>query len=249
VGSGRKWWEGSLALSRWLLETSSQDQPRFSFVGCSVVELGAGCSGLPGIVLARDCGATHVLLTDKLPRLVSSLARNICLCGLNDAECTRDVSSLVDAGSCEISAQCFDWAAGPTSSGPFVVDDASVDVIVGAELIWAGVNPVPLAATMKRLLRPSAKKAFDGECPVESLEKQGGGVAFIIMPKGGRGVESQLLAAAAMEGLSCETVVLPWELGEEDGSASCGDVTFEGKRQSQSQNDDWHLHIFQVPKT
>ena len=48
LGSGGKRWPGSVVLAQWLLA-----QPEQLLRGKAVVELGCGCSAVPGIIVAR----------------------------------------------------------------------------------------------------------------------------------------------------------------------------------------------------
>jgi hypothetical protein len=219
--------------------------------GKVVIELGAGCSGLPGLVAARDCGASHVVLTDKLPKLLKSLVQNAHLCGLRvtgddsgdeggsggsgKGGGVRAAASVQSETPCEVSVQHLDWAAATSivdESGASL--DGKVDVILGSEVIWKGVDPKPLFATVTRLLKKPHVDSATGK-------KVEGGVALVLMPRGGRGAETQLLDEASTVGLSRETLTLPTSMGEEIGEM--GHPTEECP--SLSLNDDnWHLHMF-----
>jgi hypothetical protein len=60
------------------------------------------------------------------------------------------------------------------------------------QVIWLGVDPAPLVATIRRLLRPKT------------------GRALLLLPVGGRGAEACLLAEAQQQGLAkLATLVLP----------------------------------------
>mmetsp|Transcript_53801 Transcript_53801/g.106727 ORF Transcript_53801/g.106727 Transcript_53801/m.106727 type:complete len:355 (+) Transcript_53801:179-1243(+) len=231
IGSGQKCWEGSLALGRWLRAKATcqpgANEPEIQLNGKVVLEIGAGCAGVPGLVAARDCGACHVLLTDVQPRLLQSLARNAHLCGLRVTDNAMDTAGggfHSSDSSCRVSVQRLDWAE--TSDSNSVALNNNVDVILGAELIWRGDDPRPLVATIKRLLRPPSRDAL-------------GGVALILMPVGGRGAEASLLGEAFAAGLSRETLALPWAICNQ--SNVCEDGPTGG---NSGLNDNWHLHIF-----
>ena len=222
--------QGSLALGRWLLKQSAVDEDLFHGKMC--LEIGAGSTGVPGLVVARYCGANRVVISDTLPRLLKSLERNIALSRLDQGK---------GADGCDVSVQRLDWddAAASPEDLPKGLALGSVDVIIGAEVIWAGCDPVPLVQTIRDLLRPTQKT--EEKAAGDGKFSSRGGVAFILMPKGGRGGEAPLLEAAATVGLAVETLVLPWALGDE---APCEATTQLAEGSSE---ECWHLHVFRPP--
>ena len=72
--SGLMLWDAATIFARWMHRYAAQ-----VFAGRSVLELGAGSTGLPGLT-AHMLGARHVVLTDHLPELVQSLDANIRRC-------------------------------------------------------------------------------------------------------------------------------------------------------------------------
>ena len=75
--SGLMLWDGATIIARWMHRYAAQ-----VFVGRSVLELGAGATGLPGLT-AHLLGARKVVLSDHLPELVQSLDTNIRRCQEN----------------------------------------------------------------------------------------------------------------------------------------------------------------------
>ncbi|KAL1354460.1 hypothetical protein AAHE18_05G043700 [Arachis hypogaea] len=69
-------WDSALILSQWMMNTAqSRSQPEFDLTGKTVIELGAGAAGLPGLTAAM-LGASRVVLTDIEP-LILGLSRNV----------------------------------------------------------------------------------------------------------------------------------------------------------------------------
>ena len=181
VRSGGARWGGSVALARHLSASPGL------VAGKSVLELGAGSTGVPGLV-ASCCGARQVVLTDSLPKLVETLGRNV---SLNRVLVQR-------SGVKDISTECLDWTEiSARGVGENALPSGAFDVVLGSELIWAGVDPRPLVQAIGTLLCEQ-------------------GVALILMPIGGRGAEALFIASVRENGLALETTRLPWFQGEED---------------------------------
>ena len=108
----------------------------------------------------------------------------------------------------------------------------AADVILAAEPIWAGCDPLPLVQTIRRcLLAGQRAREENGErrqgaliCSDDEANDSGnsngdsdgdgngncgGGVCFIVMPRGGRGAEDALLAAGRAIGLHWASTPLP----------------------------------------
>ena len=88
--------------------------------GASVLELGAGASGFPGMVAALSGGPrTRVVLTDKHPELVSDLERGLRENGLI-SQCTASV---------------YEWGA--EASGALCEESRPFDVILGSDCLYS----------------------------------------------------------------------------------------------------------------
>jgi hypothetical protein len=109
----------------------------------------------------------------------------------------------------------------------------TADIVLGAELLWAGCDPAPLVATIARCLRPRTRSGGAGVCHGEgngcgggnSAEEGGssggGGVCYLVMPRGCRGTEAALLACGRAAGLAWVLEPLPFlgaGKGEEEGA-------------------------------
>ncbi|PRQ18611.1 putative lysine methyltransferase, S-adenosyl-L-methionine-dependent methyltransferase [Rosa chinensis] len=78
-------WASALVLSNWM---TNQSRTNFSFLGKTVLELGAG-AGLPGLTAAR-LGASQVVLTDIKP-LLPGLLKNVEANGLGEQVKVREL--------------------------------------------------------------------------------------------------------------------------------------------------------------
>ena len=100
-GTGFNVWDGAVLLARYLQHAASC----VAVQGRRVLELGAGCGGVPGITAAA-LGARHVTLTDLphvLPRLRSNVERN--------REAIRWASTSGDCGATTtIECRACDWS-------------------------------------------------------------------------------------------------------------------------------------------
>lgn len=104
-------WPCAAALCRWLYEN------REEVSGANILELGGG-TGACGLYAAA-CGASHVLLTDSIPRLVKLMERN----------CERNVlaGNLPDLSKTMISFEKLVWNETPLPEGPF-------DLVIGSDV-------------------------------------------------------------------------------------------------------------------
>ena len=244
LGSGGKCWDGSLALARWIARRAAASESPVA--GKRVLELGAGCSGLPGIVACRDGGAASVVLSEGPEVLVEMLRRNAAINIGGERAANADISARqlvwtrtkvatggggvrpVEEGGAAYEAPSTSSISTSTSdeggkgnrsvgrrdSEVETTEATSVaaDVILAAEPIWAGCDPVPLVETIQRCLLLGGST----------------GVCFIVMPRGGRGVEERLVREAQAIGLLWSSSPLPvltgpWALeqnGVEESSPS-----------------------------
>jgi predicted nicotinamide N-methyase len=147
----------------------------------SVLELGCGLA-LPSLV-ARRCGASHVVATDRHPLFPLFLRENAARHGIRD-----------------VVARLFDWRKDvPESLGRF-------DLVVGSDLLYEPWQPGFLAATLPRLLSPggTALIADPGRRHVDAfvrlVEGAGGTAELVAMTPvrhGGRTVDVLLLRVQA----------------------------------------------------
>eukprot|EP00633_Aureoumbra_lagunensis_P007770 CAMPEP_0197306566 /NCGR_PEP_ID=MMETSP0891-20130614/3539_1 /TAXON_ID=44058 ORGANISM="Aureoumbra lagunensis, Strain CCMP1510" /NCGR_SAMPLE_ID=MMETSP0891 /ASSEMBLY_ACC=CAM_ASM_000534 /LENGTH=244 /DNA_ID=CAMNT_0042788969 /DNA_START=180 /DNA_END=917 /DNA_ORIENTATION=- len=139
---GHDVWPASVALATWV----EQNSHRFNS-NASVLELGAGVSGLPGLTVASLCNA-RVTLTD--------------LDGTDDNEPTTIVSTLkrnILANKLEllVQARALDWC--DRKDG----DDTEVfDFILAADVIYDFSILESLCFTIRERLRPPSKNDAGG---------------------------------------------------------------------------------------
>ena len=210
LGSGGKRWEGSVVLAQWLLA-----QPDEFLRGKTVVELGAGCTGIPGIAAALTCRPSSVHLTEHEPRLIRSLEENVRLNRHKaEADCVSEGGgegggggegesgdvhcAFVEVGQLDWDALAEDVSGSAGAGGGIDGDggraqggDAfktphTFDLVIGAELIWAGCDPTGLCTTCQHLLAPD-------------------GTAIVLLPKGARGSEAAFFDGMAAQGLEVST--------------------------------------------
>ena len=132
--TGLQLWAASIVLSRWLVELA----PRLR--GRGVVELGAGC-GLCGIVAARLCGASPVLMSDLADETMANMAHNLSLNGLAPPAA---------------STLTLDWRDKASFPPP-------QPVVIGADLVYCREAVAPLASAIDALVAPGG--AFLYVCP------------------------------------------------------------------------------------
>lgn len=245
-GSGGKCWDGSLALARWIAYRAAAGESPVA--GKRVLELGAGCSGLPGIVACRDGDAASVVVTEAPIELAAMLRRSVALNVVGHPTSARisvrrlvwrapgsgrenesvgsgagvdntKGRSVVETSSATINDTRYDGLqsvkAWKSSVAEIDLPSIPADVILAAEPIWAGCDPMPLVHTIKRCLLHGRGEHFQVHRPSEHMEQgnnfsEGGyGVCFIVMPEGGRGAEDELKAAGTEVGLRWSVTPLP----------------------------------------
>lgn len=191
MGSGRGVWDGSIIFGSWLCAKFNNGCiPHISSERrLKVLELGAGCSGVPGLCISHVYQNSLVVLSDAQSTLIGGLEQNIRL---------NDLRSASDDSDC-VSAQILNWndheqadfgVKWNVSNSRNESELGKADVIIGAELLWAGCDPVPLLMTISKCLDSHH------------------GIAYILMPKGGRGVEVSFLDTSTKLGFKVETVEL-----------------------------------------
>jgi hypothetical protein len=188
MGSGRGVWDGSIIFGSWLcrnMVSGENGRSMFPFEeSVRVVELGSGCSGVPGICVAKMYPNASVVLSDAQSTLIQGLRQNI---RLNDCD-DRVSAQIINWNEHESPDFGVKWS---DSSTPVIGDEiAKADILIGAELLWAGCDPHPLLLTISKLLNHD------------------GGTAYVLMPKGGRGIEASFFEALSSLNFHCETVIL-----------------------------------------
>lgn len=188
MGSGRGVWDGSIIFGSWLCSNFENDKKQLfpNHDNMKVIELGAGCSGVPGICIAHAYPNASVVLTDAQTVLIRGLEQNI---KLNQSSINNLSAQLVDWNHHDQSNFKIELWNNNTSNNTNTLD-VRADVIIGAELLWAGCDPIPLIKTINKLLNPQ------------------NGVAYILMPQGGRGIEILFLETCKLLGFHVETVIL-----------------------------------------
>jgi hypothetical protein len=205
--SGGVCWEGSHILALWLLSHF----PETAFRGKVVLELGAGCTGLPGLALASIRHPQHVYLTESKTRLVETLRRNV------------ELNFIIES---TITVTKLDWDdSNDDESAEAHKNRGSIDVILGAELLWAGFDPCPLVRLIHRTLEPTS------------------GVAYVLMPSGGRGAEGAFVQAVADACLELETVVLCAGWDRVDGSTKFSLSASSGQSDLTGDCSLYHIHV------
>lgn len=125
-----------------------------------VLELGAGCSGLPAVASALSGRAVSVIASDSRSSLLTSLQRNFQLNSL-------EVSSAADLSIGELVGLEIGHLLTLFLEGNFVIPldwdrpetyshlSGSIDLVLGAELLWAGCDPQPLVSCISGILSPT----------------------------------------------------------------------------------------------
>ncbi|KAF5825992.1 putative methyltransferase-domain-containing protein [Dunaliella salina] len=118
IGVGAVVWEGELLMGQYLCSV-----PRHRFLGCRVVELGAG-PGLLGLLLAK-WGARQVVITDK-GSVLPLIRKNVELNGLGDKGQLR---GQVEVAELEWGKQGYETALGSIAQDP-------VDWVLAADCLY-----------------------------------------------------------------------------------------------------------------
>lgn len=132
--TGLQLWAASIVLSRWLVELA----PRLR--GRGVVELGAGC-GLCGIVAAKLCGASPVIMSDLADETMANMRHNL------------ELNGLAAPGTVTMNLDWRDRASYPPAQ----------PLVIGADLVYAREAVTPLTAAIDALVAPGG--AFLYVCP------------------------------------------------------------------------------------
>jgi len=159
-GTGFNVWDGAILLARYLQHAAS------CVVGRRVLELGAGCGGVPGITAAA-LGARHVTLTDLphvLPRLRSNVERNREAIRLAKASGGVATITTIECRACDWSQPLpREWLVPSPAKAEIGVSDSNseedgtasssspFDVILVADCVWMEHLVAPLLAVLKRL--------------------------------------------------------------------------------------------------
>uniref|UniRef100_A0A7S2UVU6 Calmodulin-lysine N-methyltransferase n=1 Tax=Fibrocapsa japonica TaxID=94617 RepID=A0A7S2UVU6_9STRA len=174
--SGGKIWEASTLLAEWIIS----DGPTL-FANRSVLELGAGVSGLPG--LSASIFAESVSLTDGQDSMVEYLSLNLDL----NKEILRQTRCLVEGITSELTVNCFNLNWDHVTSQQQEKYAKHFDIIIASEIIYDAVNTDSMASAFDTLLKED-------------------GTAFIILPARSRSThnESEFLTQLAVLGFSMQ---------------------------------------------
>jgi predicted nicotinamide N-methyase len=126
LGTGLTIWDGSVLLAKYLEHIKEQISNK------NVLEVGSG-AGLVGIS-AYLLGAASVTLSD-LPYTMENLQYNI-----------NQNTHYWEGNSTSITTRCIDWMNSLTYP-----NDQSIDVIVGADVIWLEELVIPLVNTLNAI--------------------------------------------------------------------------------------------------
>ena len=140
-------WPSEEVLTAYCLEN------KHLFIDKSVLELGAGMTGLAGLVVGQACGAKHVLITDGNDNSVENL--EIIVEENKNLNLIQNVSSKVSPDKFEFPAQklilnfqCIKWANGANDLSE------QYDVIISADCLFFDEGRPQLLECLKKALKP-----------------------------------------------------------------------------------------------
>jgi len=140
-------WPSEEVLTAYCLEN------KHLFIDKSVLELGAGMTGLAGLVVGQACGAKHVLITDGNDNSVENL--EIIVEENKNLNLIQNVSSKVIQVKIEFLAQkiilnfqCIKWANGANDLSE------QYDVIISADCLFFDEGRPQLLECLKKALKP-----------------------------------------------------------------------------------------------
>lgn len=131
--TGHRTWEAGLHLGSYL----SSPNCSIPIANKSILELGAG-TGYLSILCAKYLGASHVTATDGADIVVSDMATNFYLNGLQDASQINAME--LKWGYPLIGGEQREWNSG-----------RKIDVVLGADVTYDGTNNPALVATLGEL--------------------------------------------------------------------------------------------------
>ena len=142
---GFKLYPGALVFLRWLEALPSSRRAEL-FRDRTIVELGAGVTGIPSIALGIACGAAAVLTTD-LPDRCALLRANVAKayddCGVKPC--------------CTAAVQALPWGEVALPQLPAAFRDGA-DVLVGADIIYHEFLYEPLLTTMRSFAEAAVQR-------------------------------------------------------------------------------------------
>lgn len=137
--SGQYVWPASKGLAEYLLDNRENESISHA---ARIVELGSGC-GIGGIIAAKALsGCNELILTDYDPGALSLIDDNI---GLNHVE-----------GKCKTSF--LEWGQLDSTEGQPLI--GTIDLVIGADLIYSKDVVLPLFQTIKACLHPASTAFF-----------------------------------------------------------------------------------------
>jgi len=122
-------WPSEEVLTAYCLEN------KHLFIDKSVLELGAGMTGLAGLVVGQACGAKHVLITDGNDNSVENLEIIV--------EENKNLNLIQN-----VSSKCIKWANGANDLSE------QYDVIISADCLFFDEGRPQLLECLKKALKP-----------------------------------------------------------------------------------------------
>lgn len=166
LGTGTRCWTAAVLFGRWI---ATEEVGKRWFQGRNVLEIGAGCNGLPG--LCASLHAASVILSDCVPELVDILQQNVAANQSHLASSAMVCGSrtdLNDVKPCTIAAKIIDWSQCSDCNIVNVSDSDSqhqqqhgaFDVVIGADIIYGAMDPSELVSAVSALLNPGKLSCF-----------------------------------------------------------------------------------------
>jgi predicted nicotinamide N-methyase len=157
-GTGSKPWRGGLLLSHQICHWYQQKDNAADIDFCSlfhdktILELGAGCSGLPSMTLAKiditsGCGMS-IISSDGIDEIVDALRVNVT---------ENDLQDCVDVRHVDWNDYCIKGEDPDEDQEPSFQSSNEVDTILFADCIYNENCAIALSNTISRLIKPGGR--------------------------------------------------------------------------------------------